>query len=68
MLSAAVASGASFILHASGWLEQGRTVSFAKFRRDAAALGELGHAGPTEPPVPLDRAIEMEIGVCPPQP
>ncbi|MEI9405558.1 hypothetical protein [Mesorhizobium argentiipisi] len=34
VLSATVAFEASFILHASGWLEQARTVSFAKFRRD----------------------------------
>ncbi|MDG4877167.1 trimethylamine methyltransferase family protein [Mesorhizobium sp. WSM4935] len=62
VLSAALGSGASFILHASGWLEQGRTVSFAKFRRDAAALAELGCGKPTgTPPLPFDRDIEMEI-------
>ncbi|WP_246674594.1 trimethylamine methyltransferase family protein [Mesorhizobium sp. B4-1-3] len=61
VLSAAMASGASFILHASGWLEQGCTVSFAKFRRDAAALSELGPGKPADLPMPLDRGIEAEI-------
>ncbi|RTM05182.1 MAG: trimethylamine--corrinoid methyltransferase [Hyphomicrobiales bacterium] len=61
VVSAALASGAHFILHAAGWLEQGRTVSFAKFRRDAAALAELGQGGPTDLPMPLDRGIEREI-------
>jgi len=61
VLSAAVASGAHFILHAAGWLEQGRTVSLEKFRRDAAALAELGHGRPADLPAQLDRGIEMEI-------
>jgi trimethylamine--corrinoid protein Co-methyltransferase len=61
VLSASVASGAGFILHASGWLEQGRTVSFGKFRRDATALAELGHGRPADLPAPLDRGIEAEI-------
>jgi trimethylamine--corrinoid protein Co-methyltransferase len=61
VLSAAVASGAHFILHAAGWLEQGRTVSLEKFRRDAAALAELGPGRPADLPAPLDRGIEMEI-------
>ncbi|MBZ9986471.1 trimethylamine methyltransferase family protein [Mesorhizobium sp. BH1-1-5] len=61
VLSAALASGAHFILHAAGWLEQGRTVSLEKFHRDAAALAELGHGKPAESPMPLDREIEMEI-------
>jgi trimethylamine--corrinoid protein Co-methyltransferase len=61
VVSAALASGSHFILHAAGWLEQGRTVSLQKFRRDAAALAELGHGGPVDPPLPLDRGIEMEI-------
>ncbi|MGX5805023.1 trimethylamine methyltransferase family protein [Bradyrhizobium sp. Arg314] len=61
VVSAALASGAHFILHAAGWLEQGRTVSLAKFRRDAEALAELGHGMPAEPPTPLDRRIEREI-------
>lgn len=61
VVSAALASGSHFILHAAGWLEQGRTVSLQKFRRDAAALVELGHGGPVDPPLPLDRGIEMEI-------
>jgi trimethylamine--corrinoid protein Co-methyltransferase len=39
----AVDSGADFVLHAAGWLENGRTVSFAKFRREAATLQD--HAG-----------------------
>jgi trimethylamine--corrinoid protein Co-methyltransferase len=61
VLSAAVASGAHFILHAAGWLEQGRTVSLAKFRRDAEALADLGHGGPVDPPIALDPRIERAI-------
>ena len=61
MVSAALASGAHFILHAAGWLEQGRTVSLAKFRRDAAALAERGQGKLADLPMPLDRGIEMEI-------
>lgn len=61
VLSAAMSSGAHFILHAAGWLEQGRTVSLEKFRRDAAALAESGHGRPVDSPAPLDRGIEMEI-------
>jgi trimethylamine--corrinoid protein Co-methyltransferase len=34
----AVDVGADFVIHAAGWLENGRTVGFAKFRREAAAL------------------------------
>ena len=37
-LQTAVAVGADFVLHATGWLENGRTTGFAKFRREAAAL------------------------------
>lgn len=63
IVSAAVASGASFVLHAAGWLEQGRCVSVEKLRRDAAAISwaSLGHATPCEPPQPLDEAIEAEL-------
>lgn len=61
VVSAALASGAHFILHAAGWLEQGRTVSLAKFRRDAAALAERGQGKLADLPMPLDRGIEMEI-------
>jgi hypothetical protein len=38
------------ILHA----EQGRTMSLAKFRRDAAALAELVPGGTADLPTPLD--------------
>ncbi|WP_201414820.1 trimethylamine methyltransferase family protein [Mesorhizobium sp. J8] len=61
VLSAAVSSGAHFILHATGWLEQGRTVSLEKFHRDAAALAELGHGKPADLPMHLDHGIEAEI-------
>ena len=37
-LRTAVDVGADFVLHATGWLENGRTTGFAKFRREAAAL------------------------------
>ncbi|MCU1390900.1 MAG: putative rane protein [Ilumatobacteraceae bacterium] len=36
---AAIDSGADFIIHAAGWLDNGRTVGFSKYRREAAALG-----------------------------
>lgn len=61
VVSAARASGAHFILHAAGWLEQGRTVSFAKFRRDAAALAEPGRGAQVDLPMPLDSGLESEI-------
>jgi trimethylamine--corrinoid protein Co-methyltransferase len=41
---AAIDSGADFVLHAAGWLENGRTAGFAKFRREAEALGLLARA------------------------
>ncbi|MEW6630008.1 MAG: trimethylamine methyltransferase family protein [Pseudomonadota bacterium] len=63
VLAAAVASGSHFVLHAAGWLEQGRTVSLAKFRRDADALAALRETQPLEcePPARLDAAVEAEI-------
>ncbi|MGV3549998.1 trimethylamine methyltransferase family protein [Rhizobium sp.] len=63
ILAAASASGADFVLHAAGWLEQGRCVSIEKLRRDAAAISwaTLGHNEPCEPPQPLDTAIEAEL-------
>lgn len=63
VLAAAVASGSHFILHAAGWLEQGRTVSVPKFRRDADALAALRETQPLErePPARLDSAVEAEI-------
>ncbi|MCU1368594.1 MAG: putative rane protein [Ilumatobacteraceae bacterium] len=36
---ASIDSGADFIIHAAGWLDNGRTVGFSKYRREAAALG-----------------------------
>lgn len=38
------ATGADFVLHAAGWLEQGRTMGLAKFRREAMALPPSGPA------------------------
>lgn len=63
ILSAAVSFGADFVLHAAGWLEQGRCVSIGKLRRDAAAINSahLGNAEPCEPPHPLDPAIEADL-------
>jgi trimethylamine--corrinoid protein Co-methyltransferase len=63
ILSAAMASGADFVLHAAGWLEQGRCVSIEKLRRDAAAIGwaALGHNTACEPPLALDAAVEAEL-------
>lgn len=62
-LAASVASGASFILHSAGWLEQGRCVSVGKLRRDSAAIAEtyLRTSIVSEPPCALDPAIEAEI-------
>lgn len=63
ILSAAMTSGADFVLHAAGWLEQGRCVSIDKLRRDAAAIAEtqLGDAVSSEPPRALDPSIEAEL-------
>ncbi|MER9366958.1 trimethylamine methyltransferase family protein [Mesorhizobium sp. M0518] len=63
VLAASVMSGASFILHSAGWLEQGRCVSVGKLRRDAAAIAEtyLRTLIACEPPAALDSAIEAEI-------
>lgn len=56
--STALHSGADFILHAAGWLEQGRCVSFSKFEREA---GGIHHRPPLGPPLPLDEAIAREL-------
>ncbi|WP_296744205.1 trimethylamine methyltransferase family protein [Mesorhizobium sp.] len=63
VVAAAVASGSHFILHAAGWLEQGRTVSVPKFRRDANALAAMlgAQSVECEPPARLDSAVEREI-------
>lgn len=37
---ASLVSGSDFILHAAGWLEGGRCVSFDKFSREASALAQ----------------------------
>ncbi|MCU1394984.1 MAG: putative rane protein [Ilumatobacteraceae bacterium] len=37
----AIDVGADFVLHAAGWLENGRTTGFAKFRREALALADV---------------------------
>lgn len=37
---AAITSGSDFILHAAGWLDGGRCVSFDKFNREANALAQ----------------------------
>ncbi|MET4691899.1 trimethylamine methyltransferase family protein [Sinorhizobium fredii] len=62
-LSSSVASGASFVLHSAGWLEQGRCVSVDKFRRDASAIAGsfLAPSAACEPPLALDPAIEADI-------
>lgn len=46
------AAGADFILHAAGWLEQGRTVGVAKFRRESAALPASSAQGDMTAPDP----------------
>ncbi|PWV98739.1 trimethylamine--corrinoid protein Co-methyltransferase [Hoeflea marina] len=63
VLSAAVSSRAGFVLHAAGWLEQGRCISIDKLRRDAAMISRscFPAALPCEPPLPLDAAIDAEI-------
>ncbi len=38
--AAAIAADADFVLHTVGWLENGRTTGFAKFRRECDALAE----------------------------
>ncbi|HEY4332265.1 MAG TPA: trimethylamine methyltransferase family protein [Ilumatobacteraceae bacterium] len=43
--NAARRAGADVIMHAAGWLENGRTTSFSKFRREAAALATAVAAG-----------------------
>ncbi len=60
---AAVAAGADFILHAAGWLEQGRCVSFSKFERDEKALGEMYRQGIQRlaPPKPLDADVAAAL-------
>ncbi|RVG77996.1 trimethylamine--corrinoid methyltransferase, partial [Sinorhizobium meliloti] len=61
--SVAATSGADFILHAAGWLEQGRCVSIGKFGREARAIAEMyGRAAEPMPhPDPLDGAIAAEL-------
>lgn len=63
ILAAAATSGADFVLHAAGWLEQGRCVSLDKLRRDAEAISwsMLGHNTACEPPIDLDAAVEAEL-------
>ena len=62
-LAASVDSGAGFILHGAGWLEQGRCISLAKLRRDAAAIARccFGNAADCEPPVALDPSFERAL-------
>lgn len=62
-LAAAVNSGADFILHSAGWLEQGRCISIGKLRRDAAIITQMYFDNQREcdSPMELDRAIEGEI-------
>jgi trimethylamine--corrinoid protein Co-methyltransferase len=60
-LAGSITSGANFILHSAGWLEQGRCVSVDKLRRDGAAIAEtyLRSADACEPPtfwIPSSRA------------
>ncbi len=61
--SAAVTAGADFILHAAGWLEQGRCASFGKFEREEWALCEMsGRVGePLAPPEPLDTDVAAAL-------
>lgn len=62
-MAASIASGADFILHGAGWLEQGRCMSFSKFSRDARDAGEAGSHSlhRCAPPVPLDDTVSREI-------
>ncbi|WP_034854834.1 trimethylamine methyltransferase family protein [Sinorhizobium sojae] len=61
--AASVLSGADFILHSAGWLEQGRSVSIGKFEREATAIAQLYgiEAGESAPPLPLDPRLESEL-------
>ena len=45
-LRTAIDVGADFVLHATGWLENGRTTGFGKFRREAAALARMHQPRP----------------------
>jgi trimethylamine--corrinoid protein Co-methyltransferase len=57
------ASGANFVLHSNGWLEQGRTTSFSKFRREADALAGTHAATPRQcdPPQEIDPQLVLEL-------
>jgi trimethylamine---corrinoid protein Co-methyltransferase len=61
--AASVLSGADFILHSAGWLEQGRCVSIGKFEREARAIAEAFgiERDQCPPPSPLDRRLESEL-------
>lgn len=62
-LAATVNSGAGFVLHSAGWLEQGRCISIGKLRRDALAIDRtyFGDRQECNPPPELDSAIKQEI-------
>lgn len=61
-LAAAIDSGASFVLHSAGWLEQGRCLSMAKLRRDADAISKAYFDGEScAPPLALDPTLERTL-------
>ena len=62
-LATAVNSGAGFVLHSAGWLEQGRCISIAKLRRDATAISQAYFDTVTDcdPPLDLDPSLEREL-------
>ncbi len=62
-LSASISSGADFILHGAGWLEQGRCLSLGKLRREAARIAETCGFDMQDcsPPPPLDPAFEQDL-------
>ncbi|MDW9373585.1 trimethylamine--corrinoid methyltransferase [Sinorhizobium meliloti] len=61
--AASLLSGADFILHGAGWLEQGRCVSIGKFKREAKAIAESYGFGTDQSalPLPFDPRLEADL-------
>ncbi len=61
--AASLLSGADFILHGAGWLEQGRSVSIGKFKREAKAIAESCGFGADQSalPLPFDPRLEADL-------
>lgn len=60
--AASIRFGADFILHSTGWLENGRCVSIEKFRREAAEISTaFSRDSICPPPLALDQEVEREL-------